>query len=344
MKKLISYITVGMAVFLLNLWFENASDTFYEKFINNFFSYKVSITVAMLFLIVIATVSIWNFTLKLKSDKIEKLQLEKISLEEQIQDGSRALWKYFKDINNLKTSQIIEDVMKDFIARHPNLLGIQIYEYSIKNFRNKRKIYVYHRFSEVADGIDLNAILKTEFEIENKLYKNYIKAKSNLESRHITEEMMDESLNFAITIIEDIQRKDLIDIDSIDSINLVYAELILDTIKHILGDNSNYISISDEARLEKLKRVKRTGILRGIEMQSEYIYENRGRNFKNGRQYITKIIEDNEYLHKRDYLILMTLNPIEDANNNLFFDLINEFHSELDSSLKVRYNNEEDNR
>jgi len=340
MKKLLFFILGGLATFVLNLWFENASDSFYKKYVEPFFSKSFDINIATLFIIIIGLTSLFIYLKNTKDIATKKLQSDIDSLEDQLKDGSRALWKYFKDISEVKNKQIIEEVMKDFISKEPNVLGIQIYEYSIKNYRNYRKVYVSHKYSEVPEDIDLNALITTSYQIEKNFFNSYKKVRGFLEGNYINAEKFLASIEFATQTIAEISNKLIADLTPEDAIKLIYAEIVLDLCKKVSnsGDDTNYEIIADIERLEHLKRLKRTGILKGIEIRGELVFENTSINYKNGRQYITKVIEDNEYLNKRDYIILITLNPIEDEENQVFIDMINEFNTELNNALKVRYN------
>lgn len=344
MKALLLFVIGGLATFILNLWFENASESFYTKYVEPFFSKTFPVNTAMLFLIILGLISIDSYFRNIKNNHIRDLNNEIDNLKDQLKDGSRALWKYFKDISEVKNKEIIEGVMKDFISKEPNILGIQIYEYSIKNYRDYRKVYVSHKYSEVPEDIDLNALITTSYQIENTFFNKYKKIRGFLDKNYITTEEFLASVDFATETITEINNKELVDITPEDAIKLVYAEIVLDWCKKVSnsGDDTNYEIIDDPERLEYLKRLKRTGILKGIEIRGELVFENTSINYKKGRQYITKVIEDNEYLYKRDYIIIITLNPIEEGNQ-VFIDMINEFNTELNNALKVRYNEENPN-
>jgi hypothetical protein len=319
--------------FLIGIWLENGSSNFYKTYISPIINFKLPL---ILFLIIFAASYQYYRSRKEETDRLIE------NYETQVKDGSRALWKYFKDIGEMKIKEIVCDVMKEFIIKHEHVLAVQIYDYSIKHLKENTLFTVNHKYSYVSKDTDINALLQTYYRIPKDLYDDYIHAQIILEQTVLMQDGIDYVSSWCEKHLTHLENKEIKNLNEEDAITYALVEVLLDILSYKL--NTNFSHSLDEEKLVKLNRLKRTGILKGIEMNQFYTFEYHGNSEKNGRKYMTKVINEQELLNGLPHIILITLNPDylsqdEVKHNEELWKLGEELFQELQKELRVRYNN-----
>lgn len=328
----ISWFLIIISSFLIGIWLENGSNTFYEKYIAPIINFQLPLIIFII---------IMSVFYRYYNDKILNFEHSIKEYEIQVKDGSRALWKYFKDIGEIKTKQIVEGVMGSFLKVNRHVLAIQIYEYSIRHLKDNTSLYVQHKYSKVSEETDINALLQTYYRIPKQLYDDYISALEILEASVLMQDGIEKVSNWCKEQIELITNASIDELTETDAIRYSLVEIILDIVSFKLDDNFSH-DLSTE-KLIRLNGLKRTGILKGITVKDFYTFEYTGKSNKNGRKYITKIIEDEEIFNGLPHIILITLNPdylpeeSEDHDKELR-ELGEGFYQLLKKELKIRYN------
>ena len=225
------FLLIIFTSFLIGIWLENDSSIFYDNYVAPIINFKIP----LIFTIVSAAA-----VYKYYDNKITNYESSIYNYEQQIKDGSRALWKYFKDIGEIKTKEIINDVMKRTLKGNENILAIQIYEYSFRHLRDNTSLYVEHKYSSVSAETDINALLQTHYRVPKDLYDDYTEALEILNGPVLMEEGIDSVTDWCKVQLETITDGSLEDLTEIDSIRYSLIEIILDILSFKLNDNFSH--------------------------------------------------------------------------------------------------------
>lgn len=318
--------------FLIGMWMENGSDSIYTTYLEPIMSFEIPII-----LVILVSVVLYQFY----SSKINFYEQENTEFKQQVKDGSRALWKYFKDIGEIKVKEIILDVMESSLKKNEHILAIQIYEYSIRHLKEHTILYVTHKYSHVAEETDINALLQTYYKIPKELYDSYCDVKTLLKSQFFMEDDIIRVSQWCEEHLSVIQNKGIDDLKEEDSIRYALIEIILDIVSLVLEDDFTHEFPQDKIR--RLNSLKRTGILKSVLVDDFYTFEYKGVSNKNGRKYLTKVIHDEQILNGVPHVILITMNadylPTEPLEHDEFlFHIGEEFNETLQKELEIRYN------
>lgn len=221
-------------------------------------------------------------------DKTEKL----------LQDETKDLWKNIRELSEFKKEQTLLDVMSRFIDKHPDVVGIQIYKYSIKKNRLKGvTVKVNHYLGKVTEGENINAIIQSYYRMKYFIFERFNKAAKELLIHNDHEKMF----KFISRYKKYLDNKDLRKIDEED---VVLYGLLLLGIQWITGIESIYF-LNDRNKEKILNEISRSGIFRGILnnylfKQSLYLfgpYQKDAIVSKKGRMYLMRDVIINSTPH-----------------------------------------------
>lgn len=281
------WLVLGSAVtlFILDLWLENDSESFYfNSFLHELLGFNFPFIITFLLVIFCILVA------RLRGEEYKAI----------LADKARTFMELYDDLQEMQWRNSVEKAMERFTKNEPYVLAAQLYRYSLKHHPHHVKVQANHVSAYVSEGIELNALVQIIFQIDKKVYKQFIQAKKEMD-RNIPDRL----LTFIGDLYHEIKEQGHQDRMN-DQLAMKYAFLVMGV--NILENKLNLdVSFSLDPEIErKLNEHKRTGILRGILLDDEvYTFEHKGISRKRGRLYLTRTTQ----VHDTPYIFLLTLNP-----------------------------------
>lgn len=292
------FIVVILIVFIINIWMENSSSEFYEKWIHPVLYYEIEFFLILLFGIVIYKAIQQYF--KRQKEKVVSLENKINEYELDLKEETKSLWKSYADLNRFNQQETIKRVMKTLAESETSIIAVQLYQYSIKEANKETKIKVTYNDGYVTEGEVLNALLQEHYSIHASIYKSYKRAMTNIGRNNGIS-----LLRFIESNINRIKNKTKEELSgNIDfSIKFALVHLGVQSYIHYFTNGKSYSTyaldiLNDHSKEKMLNDNKRTGLLKGIlnhELSNgdSYIFFHLGDNNKKGRIYFTKGIKIN---------------------------------------------------
>lgn len=284
----IGSVLVFILKFLANAFRDNLFGTFYSENIEPYLAYKIYLTVTKTHLRV------------QEGSNVILLSFSVLNTVLVITILTTVIWyfvseKHKKNNNDEKINNVMDKLVRD----NPDILAAQTYRFEIingnKRKNKKRRIIVEHIASQYNSGMDINAIIHEEFEI-NERYYNAVTMFSGLFSRYekthnkLDKEVAEKNIESVLNTMKNELKISLDEITEHKCIVFSLYKGILSILEKESWDTD--IDFLDREINQKLRNSKRTGCLPVILLQSAYIFRNGGSKFKGDRAYYTAIPDD----------------------------------------------------
>ncbi|NOV00669.1 hypothetical protein [Paenibacillus planticolens] len=240
---------------------------------------------------------------------LDKKEEKIASLEKQLDNETKALWRYYGELSIFERDKSLKSIMEVFVRNHEYISGIQLYEYSVSSTKAlQTTIKVNYVDGFVRENEELNAIVQSYYKL-NKY--QLLKFKSTVLAALNNTMKLNNLLDYLEDIEYKLTNKKLHELDEKDSITLAFSELGISHLEKRFGffteENAGFSSVA-----KVLHEKKRIGILKSI-LNFKYLkeepffsfhYTGRG-NEKAKRKYITYNVKSTK---DENFLFLITFN------------------------------------
>ncbi len=165
------WLVLGSAItlFILDLWIENDSDSFYfNTFLGDLLGFDFPFIITFLLVIFCILVA------RLRGEEYKAI----------LADKARTFMELYDDLQEMQWRNSVEKAMERFTKNEPYVLAAQLYRYSFKHYHHHVKVQANHVSAYVSEGIELNALVQIIFQIDKKLYKQFIRSQKRDGSKY----------------------------------------------------------------------------------------------------------------------------------------------------------------
>ena len=307
-----------------------------------FINYMIGHPVIVIIIIVLWLIFTAIYTILMKKIEIleKDVEIKSTLIKEkgnQLEHTSGIILHRSGDFANFNKLLRFNEVLKEFVENNTLVECAQIYNYSIKRFEDKVIIRVLYEASYVYEGIDINNLAQTYYEIDyidyNKI-KDAIKTWKKLATDTIDVfREKDALINYIVTEITVLFKKyynDLTNLSDVSEIrNKHFTEYRLLTLLLRLArrlstttfDKKNILGTDKKDIEEYLLNGKRTGILNSILLEDTFMFKyTRNSHKKNGRAYVSFHAK----ITNKNYIIVFSLQTHDlDSYTNLEYEITN---------------------
>lgn len=262
-----------------------------------------------------------------KSKEIILLNKEVEHKQSQLDQSNGVILSRYGEFARFNRNNRFREVLESFVNNNEGVDSAQIYKYSSKYLKRYIQIKVSYQEGYAYEGVDINNILQTYYNIKKSDYKQF-KEILDMWKRYLinynifckTErECLEENLLKKINDLLIKYHKELNSLNTIKQVKDIHFDKyrIVLLLVRMLSDNNDITKVenilANQEVEEHLNNAKRTGILGSILLEDTYIFKHRRMNSKNGRIYICFYVE----IYKENYIVLFACPPSE-------LDLLNE--------------------
>lgn len=304
----ISTITVFLIILIpliLDIWVENMSGDFWEKYLRNAYIYKLPIWILIIIILIISNIIsiLVKKRIEESNKRVEQVEIEKHNLtqkfDELTKSQSTTLLRKYEELRYFETQKSLNNILTKYVKNHTYLSAAQIYKYekSIDTANSKMMFKLYSPIGHVKEKLDLNGMIQAYYYIDLELYNTYrrISIIYSLNTHNSTQLTLkeDKAITDAIIFLQAISikiEKANRDVSRLDDDLFWEYHLFKDVYKHLVEKLS--IEISSLTITEELEnaisnyKIKRSNILLGNLYNAYYKASYTGNNHsKRGRTY-----------------------------------------------------------
>lgn len=365
---LFKYIISIILSLIINYWISHSNDQVgFIKYLNNI---KVSVDINIIMILMLLYIC-WFVFIDIQSsisekmkDRIEEVKepliTENRDLKLKLNTKVGSLIDSFSELQHFQEKKVLMKHLQEFTNNHEVVHSAQVYTYSKKIKEDKITMKVSYINGYAYENIDINAMIQTYYEMNLEIYQdimNIMGMKNQIDSiresfsidsvkanrsvlEKLNEEMKSALLDFVSENRSKINEKDICNLNDDDAILFAVLELCIELLidNDIEGDALDslwILQVTDNVEKDnKLRLLKRTGILNGIFKINTHKFKNKGDSNKKDRIYITRCFKMNNL----NCVMCLSLIPSVTEFCNLYDMLTQELMSNLNSDFDVWYN------
>lgn len=334
---------IPISLFILELWVENGSNDFYNQYISKFVMYKIPVLgVPVLGIIFFGSIFYLYSKLAIQKVKNDLRYQKKVNnyYLEQLEDKSKLMWRNHKKIMGIKDKEILNQVIRNYVLRNKYIYGIQLYTYTTKVKYKKTKIKINYKRGYIDEDININAMMQNYFEISTDLYNDFHnmilknKDNSNIDNKIKKTEDFIKKYTAALKTspAKDYNYEDA----NKYALSLLAIQILFSNFSNNLEDDN--ISILKNNKEKYLKSNFRTGIFRGILIDSDYLFKHESNSSDKDNRFYVSIPYD--FQNEKCIFIITFNNEIlkKEEGEEQVINLCDNIIKKLDKELESKYN------